>query len=283
MSEPAPLRWPLAGIGDEAAPDLPGPLTAVRDLDGLELRTLDGAALADLAPAAAHRVSGAVRAAGTTVVCLDSRIGNWGRPVTSPFTADLAELRALARWAHELDCPYVRIMSWPNAGLDEAEWRTRVLARTQRLAEAAERMGLVLLHENCAGWAGDRADRMMELLATVDSPALRLLFDTGNGVEHGYDSPALLAELLPWVAHVHVKDGVRTGAGTRWVPPGEGTAGVGECLRLLHRHGYAGALALEPHLATRPHQGRWQGDPRAFAEAETALRGLVAELTPVSR
>ncbi|MCT2585544.1 sugar phosphate isomerase/epimerase family protein [Actinophytocola gossypii] len=274
--------WPpggLAGIGDEAAPDLAGQLRAIGALGwpGVELRTVDGRALADLDRSARDQLVLAVARAGLRVPCLDSRIGSWSGSVAEPFDRDLAELATLAELCADLDTSYVRIMSYPNAGLPERDWRATVLDRVRRLTEVAERAGITLLHENCAGWAGTSAERAIELLDAVGSPALRLLFDVGNGIAHGYDAAGLLADLVPFVAHVHVKDAVGGGEDTAYTLPGDGQAGVVDCLKRLRANGYAGALSIEPHLATRPHEGRWAdaGGAAAFVAAGRRLAELV--------
>ncbi|MEW2620534.1 sugar phosphate isomerase/epimerase family protein [Streptomyces sp. NPDC048106] len=275
---------PLAGIGDEAAPGAGGQLAALRRLGwtAIELRAVDGTALADLSPTAFGTLARRLSDAGVTVTAVASRIGNWSRPVTGDLGPDLAELDVLAERCAALGCRLVRIMSYPNDGLPEREWADRVLARTAVLADRAARAGLLLVHENCAGWAGDRADRALRLLRAVDSPALRLLFDTGNGVPYGYDAPAMLRELAPHVAHVHIKDAVRLPDGsTAYTLPGEGAAGVAECLRILAAHGYTGALSLEPHLAVRPHEGLARAGADAgdlFVRAGQALAALLAGL-----
>ncbi|MGP3924277.1 sugar phosphate isomerase/epimerase family protein [Streptomyces sp. 8N616] len=273
----------LAGIGDEAAAGIEGQIAAVRRLNwtALELRTVDGTWLADLTPGAFHSVADRLRDAQIDVVCLASRIGNWARPVTGAFEDDLAELETLAQRCATLRCRYVRIMSYPNDGLAEAEWAQRVIDRVSRLAARAEQAGITLVHENCAGWAGESAERMVRLVEAVGSPALRLLFDTGNGVPHGYDACGLLERILPYVTHVHIKDAARTPHGTAYTLPGEGQARVAECLRLLLGSGYSGALSLEPHLATQPHAGLRvrDGDATAlFVRAGQRLRTLLAGL-----
>ncbi|MGW1752090.1 sugar phosphate isomerase/epimerase family protein [Streptomyces sp. NPDC002092] len=272
---------PLAGIGDEAAPGTDGQLAALRHLgwNAIELRTVDGTALADLSAAAFNTLTRRLADAGVTVIGVASRIGNWSRPVTGDLAVDLAELDVLAERCAALGCRLVRIMSYPNDGLTETEWADRVLARTAVLADRAERAGLVLVHENCAGWAGDRADRALRLLRGVGSPALRLLFDTGNGVPYGYRAPDMLQDLAPYVAHVHIKDAVRTPDGTTaYTLPGEGGAEVAACLRILAAHGYTGALSLEPHLAVRPHDGLVRAGEDAgalFVRAGQALTRLL--------
>lgn len=273
----------LAGIGDEAAVEFSGQLAAIGRLGfgGIELRNVDGAALGDLDERRFRRLRAAVRAAGLEVPCLASRIGNWARPITAPFTDDLRELEVLAARGAELGTRYLRIMSYPNDGLSEADWRERALDRVARLAQRAGELNVVLLHENCAGWAGAEAGRMLRMLAEAGD-SLRLLFDTGNGIEHGYDPCELLGHILPYVAHVHVKDAVGSASGATYVLPGTGSARVADCLRLLRASGYSGALSLEPHLSARPHDGVVAGEAAAdrFVQAGRSLEQLLRDLIP---
>lgn len=277
---PAEAAEPVfTGLTDEAATSLPGQIAAAQGLgwDTIELRTVDGLALADLSDARFAEVASALARAGLGVVCVASRIGGWARPVTGAFEPDLTEFDVLAKRCALVGTRYVRIMSYPNAGRPEREWAGTVLRRVAVLAERAEKAGLVLLHENCAGWAAERADRTLELLHAVGSPALKLLFDTGNGVPHGYSAPALLAEIAPHVAHVHVKDAAGTPQRHEYTLPGRGDAGVPACVRILREHGYAGGWSAEPHLSIRPHEsGRLAGNAaETFARAGAAMRDVV--------
>lgn len=272
-----------AGIGDEAAVPLDDQLRAIGRLgwDAVELRNVDGVPLAALDDHTTGRLAEQLAGARLDVVCLDSRIANWGRPITHDLADDLNELQALARLSARLGTRWVRVMSYPNDDLDPETWRRRVLRRMATLTRVAEDHGLVLLHENCSGWAGTRADRMLELLSHVDSPALRLLFDTGNGVPHGYPAGALLREVVEHVAHVHVKDAATGPDGqVGYTLPGHGTAGVADCLTTLLEHGYTGVWSIEPHTHLRPHQGRELtdgGGVEAFVRYGRELERLVRE------
>lgn len=283
----APPGIRYAGIGDEAGPEPEVQLSALHRLGwtALELRTVHGRAVSDLDERSFDALAGQLAAARTEVVCVDSRIANWGRPVSGPFEQDLEELRALAPRCSALGTRYVRVMSYPDGGFAEEEWRRRVLARMTELAQVAEQHGLVLLHENCHGWAGTRAERMLELIGHVDSPALRLLFDIGNGVPHGYDAQELLSAVLGHVEHVHIKDAVRGEDGeVTYTLPGRGEAGVAECLTALLRSGWRGTWSIEPHTRLRPHDGtdtRAGDGADAFVEYGRALERLVAhEVVP---
>ncbi|MGH3874246.1 MAG: sugar phosphate isomerase/epimerase family protein [Pseudonocardiaceae bacterium] len=284
---PATLRQPAAitptiayaGIGDEAGAGLRTQLDALARLGwgGIELRTVDGTWIADLDDQAFTRLADALAARGLTVAGVASRIGNWSRPITGDFDQDLDELDVLTHRCATLGTRYIRIMSYLNAGLDERDWRQRAIDRIRELAYRAEQAGLVLLHENCTGWAAANADRMLDLLDTVASPALRLLFDTGNGIAYGYQAYDLLADILPHVAHVHVKDAGGSAAHPVYTVPGAGQARVADCLRLLLRNGYTGMWSLEPHLTLRPHAGdaAGQGRHEGFIAAGRALEQLV--------
>lgn len=245
-----------AGIGDEAGASLRAQLDALAKLgwSWIELRTVDGIAIADLDNRAFAQLNDALAARELTVAAIASRIGNWSRPITGAFEEDLAELAVLTHRCAALGTRYIRVMSYRNAGLDEREWGRRVVDRMRELASRAERAELVLLHENCAGWAGTNAERMLTLLEAVDSPALRLLFDTGNGIAHGYEAYPLLADVLTHVAHVHIKDAEGSAAHPVYTLPGAGHARVVDCLRLLLRSGYTGVWSIEPHLSLRPHE-----------------------------
>jgi L-ribulose-5-phosphate 3-epimerase len=259
----APPRVPrsrLAGIGDEAALDLTGQIEVHEELmwTRLELRTVDGVALADLPEHDLAQIADRLSEADLTVPCLDSRIGGWARPISCPFERDMAELKKLAWFAKLCGARFIRIMSYPNDGLDEEVWRDEVIFRIGELAEWAAGHDVVLLHENCSGWAGRSAERALTLMEQVGGQALRLLFDIGNPVAHGYAGLDYLREILPWVRHVHVKDARRVADGddgVSFVLAGKGSADVAECIATLLRSGYQGVLSIEPHTGVRPHLG----------------------------
>jgi sugar phosphate isomerase/epimerase len=274
----------LGGIGDEAAPGLAGQIAALTRLGwpAIELRTVDGEALADLDERAFDRVRTAVADAGLQVSCVDSRIANWGRPISGELGPDLDELAALAPRCRALGTRYVRIMSYPNDGRPAADWAAEVVRRIRILTARAADEGLVLLHENCAGWAGESAERTLRLLDAVDSPALRLIFDIGNGLAYGYPAFEFLAQVAGAVAHVHVKDGRLHDGEPVWTPPGRGDCRVADCLRLLADRNWAGVWSIEPHLNVQPHAGNIDAGaagPDAFVAYGRQLEELLLGVT----
>jgi L-ribulose-5-phosphate 3-epimerase len=265
------LKRRLCGVGDEAAAPARAQIDAIRSLgwSSLELRSVDGVPLARLDDSSFERLLAQLEEADIQVPVLCSRIGSWAHSTPGAFEDDLWELNTLGARASRLGARYVRIMSYPAPNLAEHEAMQLAHERIRRLAEVARGMGLVLLHENCVGWAGGaRPERVLRLIEAVGDDALSVLFDVGNGLAYGYDSVAFLERVLPFVAHVHVKDGRRTERGVQWLPPAEGDARLEECIERLFAHGYGGLFSIEPHLLTVPHLGRQ-------AEGEEGLRAFV--------
>ncbi|MGA4838089.1 sugar phosphate isomerase/epimerase family protein [Streptomyces sp. G45] len=269
----------VCGIGDEAATGLADQIRVHTDLGltGIELRTVDGRGAHQWSLAEAERIATAVAEAGLAVPVVDTPIGGWAVTVADDFAYEEKVLRRAAAHAGLLGCHRLRVMSYPSDGRPDALWRAAALRRMRELALRARDLGMVLLHENCHGWASQSAAHTLELLGEVDG--VRLVFDVGNGLAYGYDAVAFLAEVLPYVDHVHIKDGTRAtgGAGAVFGLPGDGEADVATCLRMLRGFGYHGWYSLEPHVAHIPHLNV-SGDParleagyRACAERFAAL------------
>lgn len=271
----------VCGIGDEAAADLADQVRTHTALGfrGIELRTVGGAGVHALPLEQVRAIGDTVAAAGLTVPVLDTPVGSWAVSIATDFDAELAVLRAALDRAAVLSCTRLRVMSYPNDGLPDRDWRAEALRRIRVLTDVAEQRGAVLLHENCHGWAGQGRRQTLDMMATVDSPALRLLYDTGNGLAYGYDWREFLDEVADLVAHVHVKDGHRDEAGDAvFGLPGDGEVDIAVCVRTLEAHGYTGWYSIEPHVALIPHLGV-SGDPermrQAYIECGRRLVGIL--------
>ncbi|WP_341716781.1 sugar phosphate isomerase/epimerase family protein [Micromonospora sp. FIMYZ51] len=246
----------VCGIGDEAAPDLVGQLELHRDLglSGVELRTIDGRGLHELRTGEVDDLCRQVAASGLRVPVLDTPIGNWSTSVGTDLDTELSVLDRTAAVAHALNCRWLRVMSYPTDGRPDEAWAAESLRRMRLLTDEARRLDVVLLHENCQGWAGASAANTLRLLDHVDSPHLRLIFDVGNGLAYGYQAEEFLAEVLPFVEHVHIKNGHRDPDGqARFTLPDSGELDLAACIRRLEAAGYRGWYSLEPHVAHIPH------------------------------
>ncbi|MDA1478066.1 sugar phosphate isomerase/epimerase family protein [Bacillus changyiensis] len=248
----------LSGISDEAGASIDVQIKAHLKLGWkeIELRSVNGIPLYQLDRSTFEQLRHKLSLAELKVTAVASSIGNWGRSIHSPFADDIEELKILSDRMNRLGGKYVRIMSYPNDGLIEEEWRNRVVERMYELSMLAETSDIVLLHENCAGWGGISAENTLYLIEKVNHPALRLLFDTGNGIAYHYNSYEFLQKTYQYVEHVHIKDGLLQNEETVYTFPGQGHSQVKECLQLLKTHHYKGIFSIEPHLHLIPHLGK---------------------------
>lgn len=95
------------------------------------------------------------------------------------------------------------------------------------------------------------ADRFRNLLETIDHPALRANYDSGNSASLGYDPAEELDAYSKWINNVHLKDRV-LGGGT--VPLGKGNADIPKVLKLLRDHNYSGDFILQGARQDNPRQ-----------------------------
>jgi sugar phosphate isomerase/epimerase len=251
----------ITGIADEASPTLDGQLDAHAELgwNTVELRGIDGVNVGQLDDAAFDRVRATLARRGFGVTCFASAIANWSRRITGDFALDTGDLSRSAPRMRKLGTRFIRIMSWPNDGLPEPAWRREVFRRMKELVRIAEDGGVVLAHENCSGWGGESPENLAALVGEIGSPALRIVFDTGNPVAHG--GPRDIAwkfykAARPFIEYFHVKDCVPGEKAETYTYPGEGWGMVREIIADLLATGYAGAFSIEPHIAAQVHTGK---------------------------
>jgi sugar phosphate isomerase/epimerase len=278
----------FSGIGDEAGADIHTQIRAQRELGWkhLELRMVDGANITQCDDNAFARIAAAVDEAGLQISCLGSAIANWARPITCDIEIDRADLKRAIPRMKRLKCPLIRVMSYPNRTeepLPEREWRREAIARMKYLAGMAEDAGITLVHENCSGWGGLSAENSVVLLGEVASPALKLVFDTGNPVEYGQDTWEYYLQVLPDIVYVHVKDGRKVNGELHYAYCGEGDGHVPEVLADLRERGYTGGVSIEPHLTAIIHTGKTADDIgqqfRSYVEYGRRLEAIAGRAT----
>jgi sugar phosphate isomerase/epimerase len=184
---------------------------------------------------------------------------------------------------------FLRIMSWPNdkeSPWDRAAWKAEVVKRLRELAPVAEAEGVILAHENCSGY-GESPEGFLELIEAVDSPAFKLIIDTGNNSLHHNDNEATwdyYTKCRAHIVHVHIKSAKPNPAGGDWI-----TCHVDEdpvqrrILEDLEGTGYNGWLSIEPHIKAAIHAGQDVDDTgearRVWVEYTRRLEKLVKEIT----
>jgi len=264
----------FSGISDEAGKDIHTQIRAHQELGWkhLELRMVDGMNITLLPDAQFDAVVAAVEAAEMQVSCFGSAIANWARPISIDAQVDIDDLNIAIPRMKRLKVPFIRIMSYPNdtkAPLDEPTWRAEATRRVKIFAQIAEDAGVMLVHENCSGWGGLSAENSNILLGEVNSPALKVVFDTGNPVTYGQDTWAYYQTVKQDIVYVHIKDAKRVDGVDHYTYCGEGDGYVREVVGDLLRNGYAGGISIEPHLSAIIHTGQQAMSEASLYESYT--------------
>lgn len=279
----------FSGISDEAGRDIETQIKAHRELgwDHLELRLIGDMNLTAIPDAAFDEIYEKVTAAGMTVSCFGSAIANWARPITCDPQIDLDDLKTAIKRMQRFGTKFIRVMSYPNHKdhpLPEKEWRNEVFRRMKNMAKMAEDAGIILAHENCSGWGGLSAENSNILLGEVDSPALKVLFDTGNPVTYHQDPWQYYQNVYKDIVYVHIKDAKTVNGEEIYTYCGEGSGCVKNIVGDLLKRGYNGVFSIEPHLAAIIHTGQKAGTAEqlynSYVEYGRRLIKLVEEVKP---
>ncbi|WP_405474425.1 sugar phosphate isomerase/epimerase family protein [Paenarthrobacter ilicis] len=275
MTHPSAV-WNLSGFGDEVDPD-PAVQAAVLLALGashIEVRSAWGTNVSELAPEDVVRLKGILDDKGLKVSAVASPIGKVD--VSLPVEHEVTRLRQIISVAKGLGTKYVRIFSFYRAeGQSQDEIRDAVMERMEALAKEAAGQDIVLLHENEKGIYGDTPERVLDIMESVKSPALKVAWDNANFVQVGVKPYTEgYALLRPYLEYLQVKDAIATTGEV--VPSGEGDGELEETIAALAADGYTGFASLEPHLASAHELGGYSG-PVAFGVAARAFAGLATK------
>jgi sugar phosphate isomerase/epimerase len=269
--------WTLSGFGDEIDQD-PAIQTAVLAALGarhIEVRSAWGVNVVDLDDEQLGRLRGVIDGASMATSAVASPIGKVD--VSLDPDHEVQRLRRIIRVAKALDSSYIRVFSFFRGdGVPVEAIRDDVLLRMRLLADEAERAGVVLVHENEKDIYGDTPDRVLDLIESVGSAALRVAWDNANFVQVGVKPFTDGYRMLrPHLEYLQVKDAVA--ATGQVVPAGEGDGELRATIAALHDDGYTGFASLEPHLAAGFELGGFSG-PAEFGRAARAFRTLTDEI-----
>ncbi len=283
-----PFRF--TGFTDEAERSLDGQISTLREVgwSAIELRLIDGKNICDFTDEEWKRTWDRLQKEQIQVVGFGGQIGNWARPIDSDFSLDIDELKRVAPRMRQAGTKFLRIMSYPNSEsnpLSRSEWRIEAVRRLKELAKIAEGEGIILGHENCSGY-GETPEGYLDLVEAVNSPALQLIFDTGNNSLHDNNTEVTwdyYQKCREQITHVHIK----------CAKPGENGDDFVTCyvdedpvqeriLKDLGATGYDGWLSIEPHIKAAIHAGQDvddSGEGRVvWVNFAKGLEGLVSEI-----
>ena len=215
---------------------------------------------------------------GLKVSAIGSPIGKV--KLDEPFGPHLDKFKHAVDLALFFETPYIRMFSYyAPEGKDIDDYRGEVMERMAAKVDVLKDVDVTMVHENEAKIYGHTAEQCVEIINTIDSPKLRLVYDPANFVwgEKITDNVETCWPVMkPYVVHIHIKDW-KLGAEDVGSIPGEGDGQIKELLAELAALNYDGCLTMEPHLQAGGQFGGSTG-PELFSKAIAAVRNIAADV-----
>ncbi len=267
----------LCAFSDEASADFEGQIKALirNRIPYMEIRGVDGKSIRHLTPDRAKECKKMLDDNGLAVWSIGSAVGK--SDVDAPFCETEEMLRHICELARIFETDKVRMFSFYRA----ADSRQEVLSRLRRMVEIAREYGVELYHENEKDIFGDIADRVEDVMDSVDG--LRHVYDPANFLQVGERAEETLRRFHHRADYFHIKDVIaETG---ELVPAGYGDGMID---RLVADIKEDKVLTVEPHLAVfdgyaqiddtdMKHRFRFSTNGEAFDAAVAAIRKVILD------
>jgi 3-dehydroshikimate dehydratase len=244
----------------------------------IEPRFVDKKNIMDLTNNELDEVKKKIQDHGLKVSAIGSPIGKV--KLDEPFEPHLDKFKHAVDLAMFLETPFIRMFSYyAPEGKDIDDYRNEVMERMSAKVEVLSDVDVTMVHENEAHIYGHTAENCVDIVKTINSPKLRLVYDPGNfvwGQKLTNNVEICWPLMKPYVVHVHIKDW-KLGEKDVGSIPGEGDGQIKELLAELAAMNYDGCLTMEPHLKAG---GQFGGDtgPELFSQAIAAVRKLSDEV-----
>jgi 3-dehydroshikimate dehydratase len=215
---------------------------------------------------------------GLKVSAIGSPIGKVR--LNEPFGPHLDKFKHAIDLAVFFETPFIRMFSYyAPEGKNIDDYRDPVMERLAAKANLLKDINVTMVHENEAKIYGHTAQNCVEIIETVDSPKLRLVYDPANfvwGEKITDNIESCWPVMKPYVVHIHIKDW-KLGSKDVGSIPGEGHGQIKELLAELAEMNYEGCLTMEPHLRLGGKFGGSTG-PELFSRAIEAVREIADEV-----
>ncbi len=215
---------------------------------------------------------------GLKVSAIGSPIGKVR--LDEPFEPHLDKFKHAIDLAVFFETPFIRMFSYyAPEGKNIDDYRDRVMERMAAKAELLNDVDVTMVHENEAKIYGHSAQNCVDIIETINSPKLWLVYDPANfvwGEKITDNIESCWPVMKPYIVHVHIKDW-KLGAKDVGSIPGEGDGQIKELLAELAAANYEGCLTMEPHLRLGGQFGGSTG-PELFSRAIEAVREIADEV-----
>jgi 3-dehydroshikimate dehydratase len=244
----------------------------------IEPRFINKKNIMDLAKNELREAKKMIQGHGLKVSAIGSPIGKV--KLDEPFEPHLDKFKHAIDLAVFFETPFIRMFSYyAPEGKNIDDYHDQVMERMAAKADLLKGIDVTMVHENEANIYGHTAQNCVEIIETINSPKLRLVYDPANFVwgEKITDNIESCWPLMkPYVVHVHIKDW-KLGSKDVGSIPGQGDGQIKELLAELAAMNYEGCMTMEPHLQTGGQFGGSTG-PELFSRAIEAVREIADEV-----
>ena len=233
----------IYAFSDEASADIDKQIKALirNNLQGMEIRNVDGTNVSDITIDKAKEVKNKLDANGLCVWSIGSPIGKTG--LSDDFGKHLDKFKHTLEIAEILGSHNIRLFSFYTPKIKNPDnYKNEVIDRLGQFCEAAKGYDVVLCHENEKGIYGDTAKRCLEIHKAL--PDIKGVFDPANFVQCGVDTLNAWDMLKDYVYYMHIKDALPSGF---VVPAGKGAGNVQKIAQEYISLGGTN-FTIEPHL-----------------------------------
>lgn len=233
----------IYAFSDEASADVDKQITALvrNNLQGMEIRNVDGTNVSDITIEKAKEVKSKLDTNGLCVWSVGSPIGKIS--TTDDFGMHLDKFKHTLEIAKTLDSHNIRLFSFYTPKRKNPDnYKNEVIDRLGKFCEVAKEYDIFLCHENEKGIYGDTAERCLEIHKTL--PDIKGVFDPANFVQCGVNTLNAWEMLKDYVYYMHIKDALPSGF---VVPAGKG---AGNVQKIAEEYISLGGtdFTIEPHL-----------------------------------
>jgi sugar phosphate isomerase/epimerase len=230
-------------FSDEASADIDSQIKALirNNLQGMEIRNVDGTNVSDITTQKAKEVKNKLDANGLCIWSVGSPIGKIS--ITDDFGKHLDKFRHTLEIAKILDSHNIRLFSfYTPKRKNPDDYKNEVIDRLGQFCQVAKEYDIVLCHENEKGIYGDTTERCLEIHKAL--PDIKGVFDPANFVQCGINTLKAWEMLKDYVYYMHIKDALPSGF---VVPAGKGTGNVQTIVQEYISLGGSN-FTIEPHL-----------------------------------
>ncbi len=245
-------------ISDEVSQDLPDVVRFVKEfgLPGIELRSMFGRAFKDLTAADLAEIKRTAQGEGWKIYGCASPVFKCDLDDAPAIRAHVEQFKRSLAVAHDLGAGLVRVFTFlRRSSAEHPALLARIAGHLEELRAAAAGSSVVIGVENEASCIVGTAAESAALFRLLPDRQFGLVWDPCNVLyvpEPRVDAVADFAAVADRVAHIHVKDAVRTAPKPGGLPAIAAPVGLGEVgwrshLAAVAQAGYRGTFSLETH------------------------------------